>query len=72
MGRSVNLAFARGDSRMCHTVDIIHNTLKCEPTTEDFFANLAYVSGININIARGSTQVRIEDSNEPGCGELNA
>ena len=65
------MAFARGDSRMCHTVNVIRNTLKCEPTTEDFSANLALVSGININIVRSSTRVRIEDSNEPGCGELD-
>ena len=69
--QSVNLAFAHGDSRMCHTVNIIRNTLMCEPTTEDFTANLAYVSGTNINIVRHRTQVLIEDSNEPGCGELN-
>ena len=67
--QSVNLAFARGDSRMCHTVDITHNNI-CEPS-EDFFANLAYVSGTNI-ILQDRTRVLIEDSNEPECGKLNA
>ena len=68
--QSVNLAFARGDSRMCHSVDIIHNNI-CEPS-EDFFANLTYVSGTNVIILEDRTRVFIEDSNEPECGELNA
>ena len=68
--QSVNLAFACGDSRMCHTVDIIRNSI-CEPP-EDFFANLAYVSGTNIIILEDRTQVLIEDSNESECGELKA
>ena len=70
VGQSFNLAFARGDSRMCHTVDIAHNSI-CEPP-EDFFANLAYVSGTNIIILQDRTQVLIEDSNEPECGKLNS
>ena len=68
--QSVSLAFTHGDSRMCHTVDIIHNNI-CEPS-EDFFANLTNVSGTNIIILQGRTRVLIEDSNEPECGELNA
>ena len=72
MRQSANLAFAVGDSRSCHTVDIINNN-ECEETTEHFFANLFYVSGIqNINIVQDRTQVLIEDSNEPGCSELNS
>ena len=71
VGQSANLAFALGDSQSCHTVDIINNDNKCEPTTEDFFANLAYVSGIqNIYIVQDRTRVLINDSNEPGCSKL--
>ena len=72
MGQTANLAFAVGDSRSCHTVVVIEDNL-CEfPEPEDFFANLAYVSGIqNINIVRDRTRVLIDDSNEPECGELN-
>ena len=70
MGESVNLEFARGDSRRCHTVDIIQDNLCEHPVPENFFADLAYVSGIqDITIVRDVTQVLIDDSNEPECGE---
>ena len=43
----------------------------CEhPDLEDFFVNLAYVSGMqNINIVQDRTRVLIDDSSEPECGE---
>ena len=71
VGQSANLAFARGNSRICHAVNIIQDDF-CEfPEPEDFFASMAYVSGIqNINIIRNRTRVLIDDSNEPECGEL--
>ena len=72
VGQTANLSFALGDSQICHTVDIINNNNKCESTTEDFFADLVYVSGININIVQDTTRVLVDDSNEPGCSELNS
>ena len=70
VGESVNLEFARGDSRRCHTVDILQDDLCEHPVPENFFADLAYVSGIqDINIVRDVTQVLIDDSNELECGE---
>ena len=71
VGQTANLAFTVGDSKKCHTVDIRQDD-ECEhPVPEDFFANLAYVSGIqNINIVRDRTRVIIDDSSEPECGEL--
>ena len=68
--QSTNLAFAYRDSQSCHTVDILQDGLCEHPDLEDFFANLAYVSGIqNINIIQDRTQVLIDDSSEPECGE---
>ena len=70
VGQTANLTFAAGDSESCHTV-VINQDDECEhPVPEDFFANLAYVSGIqNINVVQDRTRVLIDDSNEPECGE---
>ena len=68
--QSVNLTFAYRDSRRCYTVNILQDGLCEHPVPDDFFANLAYVSGIqNINIVQDRTQVLIDDSSEPECGE---
>ena len=68
MGQSVNLMFVRGNRRVCHSVPILQDD-ECEPTPETFSANLAYVSGISIiTIDPASTEVFIDDSNEPECG----
>ena len=70
-GQIANLAFAVGDSESCHTVVILQDDVCEHPVPEDFFANLAYVSGIqNINIVRDRARVLIDDSSEPECGEL--
>ena len=71
VGQSGDLLFDRGDSRRCHIVEIIQDDV-CElPEPEDFFANLAYVSGIqNIIIVQDRTRFLIDDSNEPECGEF--
>ena len=58
MGESVNLEFARGESESCHIVDILQDELCEHPVPENFFADLAYVSGIqDITIVRDVTQV---------------
>ena len=73
VGQSTNLMFALGDSESCHTVNILQDNVCEHPNSEDFFANLVYVSGIeNINIVRGRTRVLIDDSNESECSEFNA
>ena len=71
MGQTANLTFAAGDSESCHTV-VINQDDECEdPVPEDFFANLAYVSGIqNINVVQDRTRVLIDDSSESECGEF--
>ena len=61
--------FASGTTSECHSATILNDD-NCELSLEDFFADLAYVSGhpiININIP--TTRVIIEDSNEPECGK---
>lgn len=55
------------------TVNIIEDDVCEHRNQENFFANLAYVSGIqNISIVQDGTQVLIIDSSEPECGEPNA
>ena len=66
---SVNLMFSRGDTRQCHRVDILQDG-DCEMPAENFFADLAYVSGIlPITIDPVTTQVVIDDSGEQECGK---
>ena len=64
------LVFARGENRRCHTVLITQDDI-CEiDQIEDFFSNLAYVSGIiPIIIDPPRTHVIINDTNEPECGK---
>ena len=64
------LVFAQGQSRECHTVLITQDDI-CEiDRIEDFFSDLAYVSGIMpINIDPPRTRVIVDDTNEPECGK---
>ena len=69
MGQIVNLEFTRGSIRECHTVDILLDDV-CEEPPENFFADLAYVSGIpTINIITPTTEVIIDDTAEEECGK---
>ena len=64
--------FARGSTRECHTVSILQDD-NCEQPPENFFADLAYASGmqpININIP--TTRVIIDDSKKLECGKFYA
>ena len=64
--------FTPGSTRECHTVSILQDD-DCEQPLEDFFADLAYVSGIQpININISTTRVIIDDSGEPECGKYNS
>ena len=67
----VPLMFEVGDLRVCYDVEIIDDTI-CElESIEDFFANLAYVSGEQpIIIDPEMTRVIINDTAEPECGKL--
>ena len=65
----VPLIFGVGDYRVCLDMNVMNDS-NCEiDPIEDFFSNLAYVSGeqpINIDPAR--THVIINDTAEPECG----
>ena len=68
--QTVNLIFARGSERQCHSVAILDDDL-CEFPSEDFFADLAYVSGRQIiNIIFPTARVVIDDTNQPECGKF--
>ena len=68
VGATANLAFAHGSDRECHDVIILQDD-ECEPIPENFFADLALVSGSNVMIDPGLTRVDIDDSLEDECGE---
>ena len=69
--QSVSLTFVRGSILQCHNVSILQDD-DCEQPPEDFFADLAYASGIQpININIPTTEVIINDSSEQECGKCN-
>ena len=58
-----------GSSRQCHSVTILDDD-SCEVAPEDFFAELAYVSGYRVNqIIVPTTRIVINVSDEPECGK---
>ena len=66
---NVLLIFGVGDYRVCLDINILNDS-NCEiDPIEDFFSNLAYVSGEQpINIDPTRTRVIIKDTAEPECG----
>ena len=66
---NVLLIFGVGDYRVCLDINILNGS-NCEiDPIEDFFSNLAYVSGEQpINIDPTRTRVIIKDTAEPECG----
>ena len=61
--------FTPGSMRKCHNVSILQDD-DCEQPPEDFFADLAYVSGIQpVNITIPTTEVIIDVSGEQECGK---
>ena len=66
---NVLLIFGVGDYRVCLDITILNDS-NCEiDPIEDFFSNLAYVSGEQpINIDPTRTRVIIKDTAEPECG----
>ena len=65
------LQFNAGDERVTHTITINPDE-ECENDPyEDFFSNLALVSGVQpINLIRPRAQVIINDDLEPECSKL--
>ena len=66
----VRLDFNLGQDRACHRVSIVDDDI-CEINpNENFFSNLEYGGGeqpIRVDPAR--TEVIIDDTNQPECGE---
>ena len=60
------LVFNRGDTRVCHTIDILQDNI-CK-NNEVFFSDLSYVSGEDpITIDLSTAEVTIDDTAEPKC-----
>ena len=65
---SIDLEFAVGSVRECHTVNILQDD-ECECERDYFFSDLAYVSGVVVSIVRPTARVLIDDDEELECGE---
>ena len=66
------LVFNRGDTRVCHTIDILQDNICESSPNEFFFSDLAYVSGMQpITISPPTAEVIIDDSDQPECGEYS-
>ena len=62
------LAFNRGGTQVCHTIDIMDDIICESDPNEHFFSDLVFVSGEQpINIAPMMAQVIIDDTTEPEC-----
>ena len=63
------LTFSLGESRVCHTIDIVQDIL-CEavPENEHFFSDLSLVIDTqDVTIDPPTAQVIINDLDEPEC-----
>lgn len=60
--------FNRGDIRVCHTIDILQDSICEDDPNEHFFSDLSYVSGVlPITINPPTAEVIIDDSDELEC-----
>ena len=60
------LMFDVGDTRVCHTVELVQDAI-CESFNEYFFSDLTYLSGMQPITLNPTTEVVIDDSAEPEC-----
>ena len=68
MAVTTDLTFNRGDTQVCHTITILQDDICEYPPNENFFSDLAYVSGVMpITIAPRTAEVVIDDSDEDEC-----
>ena len=66
------LQFTAGESRNCHRITINQDRI-CEDPNEDFFSNIALLSGDQpISVTRTPARVIIDDTNEPECSKYTA
>ena len=68
----VRLDFTIGQDRACHRVSIIDDDI-CEiDPNESFFSSLEFGGGeLPITVDPSLTEVIIDDTNQPDCGEYN-
>ena len=60
------LTFNTGDNRQCHDVEIVNDAIY-ESKLEQFFSNLALVSGAPVTVDPESAQVIINDDDDCKC-----
>ena len=61
--------FNTGDTKQTHTITIAQDLL-CEDDPNEFFSNIALVSGTQpIEVIHPQARVIIDDSMEPECGK---
>ena len=62
------LVFPRGSTRVCHTITIMDDDICESDPNENFFYNLAYVSGTQpISIAPMTALLIVDDTTEQEC-----
>ena len=66
------IQFSRGDVTQTHTITINDDDLCENDPNENFFSNIALVSGIpEIDVTVPRATVTINDTAEPECGKLH-
>ena len=69
---NVRLDFVVGQTRSCHTVNINDDKICENDPNERFFSDLVLGGGVlPITVKLPQTQVIIDDTNEPECGEYD-
>ena len=62
------LVFSRGDTQVCHTIEILQDDICESDPNEHFLSDLSYVSGeLPITISPPTAQIVIDDRDEPEC-----
>jgi len=61
------LVFNHNDTRVCHTIDILQDTICENDSIELFISGLANVRDVQIYIDPSTAQVVIDDTAEPEC-----
>ena len=66
----MRLDFAIGNERACHTVHIIDDDICEDDPNENYFSSLEFGGGVQpITVDPALTEVIIDDTNQPECGE---
>lgn len=64
------LVFNRSNIRVCHVIGILDDSICEDDPNENFFLDLAFISGMQpIRIEPGTAEVIIDDAEERECGK---